>query len=53
MKVVVRIPEISVGGSPEAMRALGEAARRHVRSDYGVAAIRARYAEALGLRLMP
>jgi glycosyltransferase involved in cell wall biosynthesis len=44
---------IDIGGSPEVMRALGEAARRHVRSDYDVAAIRARYAEALGLRPMP
>ena len=41
---------IEVGGSPEKMRAMGESARDHVRRDYDVAAIRARYVEALGLR---
>lgn len=41
---------VESGDSPEKMRALGESARDHVRSNYDVAAIRAGYAEVLGLR---
>jgi glycosyltransferase involved in cell wall biosynthesis len=42
---------VDLGNAPDRMQALGEAARQHVQNSFDVNAVRARYADALGLAL--